>query len=158
MKKAVSILMMLLLAVVFTVPAFATDAPSVSRPDPVVVPELPDANEPDAPPVVTVEDPTGEDEPGTYYRVPTPETENTENPEYEYVPENEVPLTNLPDEVSGAAQEAAADLGRADAAHVHFGDLGCWLILILSVLGGLILGIAVGRGTKKDKKDDENKN
>lgn len=159
MKKFASILFAVLLVAVFAIPAFATDGPSVSRPDPVVVDELPDPNVPGAPDFVLLtpeDDPAGEPEP--YVRVEDPNSPDPENPEYEYVPESEVPLANTPedDDNGNSNEDSVPTVGVAEAAHTHFGDPTCWTILIVSALVGLIAGILVGRGSKKKgDKDDK---
>lgn len=175
MKKFASILMAALLAMMLMAPAFAADGPSIGRTDPVEVEQLPDPNAPDAPDFVVVVPPAApanvnanapapaepeaeeETERETYVRVEDPESEDPENPEYMYVPEDEVPLADAPEgDVKETVEDGIAGLGKAEAAHVHFGDPTCWTILILSALVGLIVGVVVGRVSKRKKDDDKN--
>lgn len=160
MKKLASILVAVLFTMMLTVPAFATETvPSVARPNPVVVETLPDPNEPDAPDFVTVEDPEGENEPENYVRVEDPESEDPENPEYEYVPEDQVPLADAAEDGKELVEEGIAGLGAAEPVHTHFGDLTCWLILIVSALVGGVVGVVIGRVSKRkgdEEKTDEN--
>ena len=175
MKKFASILMAALLAMMLMAPAFAADGPSIGRTDPVEVEQRPAPNAPGAPDFVVVVPPAApatadapapaapeaeeETEPETYVRVEDPESEDPENPEYMYVPEDEVPLADAPEGgVKETVEDGIAGLGKAEAAHVHFGDPTCWMILILSALVGLIVGVVVGRVSKRKKDDDDDKN
>lgn len=81
MKRFASVLAAVLFTMLLAAPVFATDfVPSVARPNPVVVNELPDPNDPDAPDFVTVEDENGEQEPENFVRVEDPESEDPEDP------------------------------------------------------------------------------
>ncbi len=104
MKKRVSQLTVTLLLAVFFVafgvmPVRATFTPSPAR---TVVSTLPDANAPDAPEVVTVEDEDGEQT--LYVREEDPENEG----EYTYVPEDEVPLAEGGDDDTASVSARGA--------------------------------------------------
>lgn len=84
MKRFMYPVVVFLLTMMLTVPAYATSfIISPSRPDVPVVEELPDPNDPDSPDTVIIVD---GDVPRTYVRYQNPDGS------YVYIPEDEVPL------------------------------------------------------------------
>lgn len=97
MKKLCGILTALFLAAGLAAPAMAVPVESVTEPPvPVERPDprdqLPDPNDPESPDTVVIMD---GDVPLTFIKVWNPETE-----EYEYIPDEDVPLGTLPGEPS----------------------------------------------------------
>lgn len=167
MKKTGSLITTALLLGVFLTPVCGLKADAaVYRPSPqrTVVDELPDANTPDAPAVVTVQE---DDGPTTYVR-----TEDPENPEnFEYIPEDEVPLAdaedlakntpaeNVPGENPGGEDPAAVAVATPPARDpvktavvvvgglVAVGAVGGGIAVATGVIGGGAAAGAAGAGS-----------
>ncbi len=133
MKKRVSQLTVTLLLAVFFVafgvmPVRATFTPSPAR---TVVSTLPDANAPDAPEVVTVEDEDGEQT--LYVREEDPENEG----EYTYVPEDEVPLAE-------GGDDDTASVSAAGSSKISPIVIGVAAVGTVAVVGGVAATVVGG--------------
>jgi len=134
MKKRVSQLTVTLLLAVFVaafgvMPVQATFTPSPAR---TVVSTLPDANAPDAPEVVTVEDEDGEQT--LYVREEDPENEG----EYTYVPEDEVPLAE------GDGNGDAENVSAAGSSKISPIVIGVAAVGTVAVVGGVAATVVGG--------------
>lgn len=148
MKRFASVLAAVLFTMLLAAPVFATDfVPSVARPNPVVVNELPDPNDPDAPDFVTVEDENGEEEPQNFVRVEDPESEDPEDPDYTYVPEDEVPLAPGVDDANvGAVADAPAVEESGSVSTTKAVAVGA-VVAVVAAGAGVGIGIAVASKT-----------
>ena len=113
MKKLALFVAMILSMGLLALPAYATGATGRVR-DPIIspsreeipkLPELPDPNEPDSPDIVEI---TDDDVPRIYYKVRNPETGL-----YEYLPEEDVPLTRMTSPQTGDSTGAVLLLAVA---------------------------------------------
>lgn len=151
MRRRVSQLTVTLLLAVFFVgfgvlPAQATFTPSPAR---TVVTTLPDANAPDAPAVVTLQDENGDQT--LYVREEDPENEG----EYTYVPEDEVPLAE--GDVDADADQA--DNGDAKSAVASQSTAANPMVMIIAVVGTIcVLGAGLWffvLGKRRSSKEEE---
>ncbi len=167
MKKLASLLMAALLMTMLVVPALAApgdddDVPSVGREEPVVIADIndmPDANAPDAPAFVVVQDPANPADEGQNFVLVDPTPDVPEDTNAEYVPEDQVPLAPNDGVDTTAADTTSAEKENKDNSgegiHEHLQDAVCWSILAVSALIGIVLGFVIGRATKKDKDDEK---